>query len=101
MQSRRMSRRSFLTHTAATTGVFTMVPRHVIGGPNETPPSERLQVAGIGAGGQAMHDLGQVSRVADIVALCDVDQKKAAGAYQRWPDARREPTAFSQHLFRR
>jgi len=89
MKSPHLSRRKFLAQSAAAAGVFTLVPRRVLGGPNETPPSERLQVAGVGAGGQAMHDLGQVSRAADIVALCDVDQKKAERAYQRWPEARR------------
>ncbi|MBI3118283.1 MAG: Gfo/Idh/MocA family oxidoreductase, partial [Candidatus Hydrogenedentes bacterium] len=88
MPSNRLSRRTFITHTATAAGAFMIVPRRVLGGPNQTPPSERLRVAGIGAGGQAMHDLGQVSRDADIVALCDVDQEKAAKAHERWPDAR-------------
>lgn len=81
------TRRAFLTRTAATAGLFTIVPRFVLGRANETPPSEMLRVAGIGAGGQAMHDLGQVSQGARIVALADVDDERAAKAYERWPEA--------------
>jgi predicted dehydrogenase len=84
----KMTRRGFIGAAAAATA-FTIVPRHVLGGPNETPPSEMLRVAGIGCGGQAMHDLGQVDRHAKIVALCDVDDERAANAYLRWPDAPR------------
>jgi len=83
-----LSRRQFLAQGAAA-GAFMVVPRRVVAGAAEAAPSERLQVAGIGAGGQAMADLGQVSQFADIVALCDVDQERAARAYERWPDARR------------
>lgn len=83
-----LTRRGFLRRTAAAIPLFTIVPRHVLGGPNETPPSEMLNVAGIGAGGQAMHDLGQVSQGANIVAFADVDDERAAKAFERWPDAR-------------
>lgn len=87
MPNRTLSRRSFLS-SAAAASTFMIVPRRVLGGPNETPPSERLQVAGIGSAGQAMADLGQVSMGADIVALCDVDSERAAPAHERWPNAR-------------
>jgi predicted dehydrogenase len=49
----------------------------------------KLRVAGIGCGGQAMHDLGQISRDADIVALAEVDAKRGGEAFQRWPDAKK------------
>ncbi len=49
----------------------------------------KLRVAGVGCGGQAMHDLGQISREAEIVALAEVDQERGAEAFQRWPDAKK------------
>ncbi len=69
----RITRRKFIA-AAATVTAFTIVPRHVLGGPGKTPPSETLNVAGIGVGGQGYFDLMDVSRAGgNIVALCDVD----------------------------
>ncbi len=79
---RTVTRRAFLRRAAGAAGLFTIVPRHVLGA-GQTPPSETLNVAGIGAGGQAMHDLGQVSQGANIVALADVDDARAANAFVR------------------
>jgi predicted dehydrogenase len=69
---------------------LTIVPRHVLGGPGQTPPSERINVAGIGAGGMGGGDIATVSRLgANIVALCDVDEARAAGSFRAFPEARR------------
>jgi predicted dehydrogenase len=62
----------------------------VLGGFGYVPPSERLNVAGIGAGGMGGGDIGVVSGLgANIVALCDVDDERAAGSYAKFPNARR------------
>jgi hypothetical protein len=37
---------------------FTIVPGHVLGLGGARPPSEKLNIAGIGAGGQGAHDIG-------------------------------------------
>ena len=80
------SRRAAL---AATAWSFTIVPRHVLGGPGQTPPSERVNFAGIGAGGQGGGDIRAMAGLgANVVALCDVDQAHAAGTFQRFPKAR-------------
>ena len=81
------SRRSFLSATAGAAAFsFTIVPRHVLGGPGHTPPSERVNVAGIGAGGMGGGDIATVSRLgANIVALCDVDEARAAGSFNAFP----------------
>jgi len=60
-QDSKMSRRSFMGGTAATVAAFTIVPRHVLGGPGNTPPSEKLNIAGIGVGGQGKVDIKNVS----------------------------------------
>lgn len=79
---RGLSRRQFMGVTA---GLMAAMPglSFAQGGPR----SEKLRVAGVGCGGQAMHDLGQIGREADIVALAEVDQKRGADAFKRWPDA--------------
>ena len=84
------SRRTFLASTAAAALTFTIVPRHVLGGVGFLAPSERVDVAGIGAGGMGGGDIGMVARLgANIVALCDVDEERAAGSFQAFPKARR------------
>jgi predicted dehydrogenase len=90
-RTRTTSRREFLSHSAAAAAfAFTIVPRHVLGGPGQTPPSERVNVAGIGAGGMGGGDIATVAGLgANIVALCDVDETRGAGSFGRFPTARR------------
>ena len=45
------SRRRFLGAAGGAVIGIQIVPRHVLGGPGQTPPSEKLNIAGIGAGG--------------------------------------------------
>jgi predicted dehydrogenase len=83
------SRRSFLAATAGA-GLTTIVPRHVLGGRGFVPPSERVNLAGIGAGGMGGGDVATLARLGvNIVALCDVDDARAAGSYNAFPKARR------------
>ncbi len=86
----RTSRRSFLTATAGAAFGFTIVPRHVLGGPGYLPPSERVNVAGIGAGGMGGGDIAtHAKNGANIVALCDVDDERGAGSFKNFPRARK------------
>ena len=45
MSEKRVDRRGFLAGSAA--AAVAVVPRHVLGGVGNTPPSERLNIAGI------------------------------------------------------
>jgi predicted dehydrogenase len=84
------TRRTFLGATVGLALNFAVLPRHVLGGAGYIPPSERLNVAGIGAGGMGGGDIATVSRLgANIVALCDVDDERAAGSFKAFPKARR------------
>jgi len=83
-----INRRQFIAGTAAA-AAFTIVPRHVLGGPGETPPSNKLNVAGVGVGGMGFGDIRSVAGAGEnIVALCDVDQKHAERAFKAFPGAR-------------
>jgi len=82
----RISRRDFISGAAAAVA-FTVVPRHVLGGAGNNPPSEKLNIAGIGIGGRGSGVLSSVASQ-NIVALCDVDWKHAAGTFKRYPAAR-------------
>ncbi len=81
-----LSRRGFMSGAAAV-AAFTIVPRHVLGGPGNTAPSEKLNIAGIGVGGRGAGDIGEVSSE-NIVALCDVDWRNAAGTFKKYPKAK-------------
>ena len=50
------------------------------------PFYEKLNVAAIGCGGQGGGDLNDAARTENIVALCDVDQDRAAANLKRYPD---------------
>ncbi|MFZ9938264.1 MAG: Gfo/Idh/MocA family protein [Luteolibacter sp.] len=78
-------RRAFLKTTAAA-GLFQIVPRHVLGGPGHTPPSERVNIAGIGIGGMGHANL-KACGAGNIVALCDVDHRYAAKTFKEFPAA--------------
>ncbi len=86
---RGLSRRDMLTG-AAGMALFTLVPRHVLGGPGQTPPSEKVTLAGVGVGGVGFPQLQDCQQAGfQIVALCDVDDVHAKKAFDRWPQARR------------
>jgi predicted dehydrogenase len=82
-KKKKFSRRDFMGGAAT---AFMIVPRYVLGGARHTAPSEKLNIAGIGVGGQGASDLRNVSSQ-NIVALCDVDWKHAAGTFRRYPNA--------------
>jgi hypothetical protein len=63
---------------------FTIVPSNVLA----DPPSDKLNIAAIGVGGRGAGDIDEVSSE-NIVALCDVDDRQAAGAYKKYPNARK------------
>ncbi|MCY3022250.1 MAG: Gfo/Idh/MocA family oxidoreductase [Planctomycetota bacterium] len=83
----KLTRRHFVGGMALA-GAITIVPRHVLGGPGQKAPSEKLNIAGIGVGGQGASDIKQVESQ-NIVALCDVDDNRAAGTLKQFPDAKR------------
>jgi predicted dehydrogenase len=82
-----MNRRQFLG-SAAAVATFTIVPRHVLGGARQVPPSEKLNIASIGVAGMGAADIQSCS-TENIVALCDVDWRHAAKTFEKYPNAKR------------
>ena len=80
-----ISRRKFIAVTAAT-GLFNFVPRHVLGAPGQTPPGEKLNIAGIGLGWMGERNMLSCAEE-NIVALCDVDHSHAAKTFKAFPNA--------------
>src|SRR3989442_7281699 len=50
-------------------------------------PNEKLNFAAIGSGGQGASNLGAASPTENIVALCDVDDRRPAPSFERYPNA--------------
>lgn len=82
------NRRQFLRVTGASVAAFTIVPRHVVAASGRTPPSEMLNIAGIGVGGQGAGDISAVAAGNNIVALCDVDSRQSGDTFKKFPKAR-------------
>jgi len=81
-----VTRRDFLWRSAVG-AAFAIVPASVLGRAGQTPPSGKLNLACIGVGGRGKDDLDGV-KGENIVALCDVDQSRAADAFKAFPGAR-------------
>lgn len=83
-------RRKFIKTAAAAAFGFQIVPRHVIGGPGFTPPSEKLNLGCIGVGGQGAGDIRDMDEtgLVNIVALCDVDPDHSAATIRKYPNAK-------------
>lgn len=87
-----LTRRAFLS-TATTTALLTgcatgksvMNKARVI--PRKLSPNEKLNIACIGVGGMGRGDV-MSCRDENIVALCDVDFKRAEETFYRFPDAK-------------
>lgn len=84
------SRRNFIKNTALAAAGFMIVPRHVLGGKGFLAPSDRLYVAGIGAGGKGQSNLNNIYKggKAEIAFLCDVDDRRAAASVANFPKAK-------------
>jgi len=83
-----ISRRSFIRSSAAGVGAFTVVPRYVLGGAGYKPPSEKLQIAVVGAGGMGAANIRACS-AERFVAFADVDEMRAADTFAAYPDVPR------------
>lgn len=82
----RTTRRDFIKSTLAASSVFAL-PRFSIGAEGPAP-NRKLNLAFIGAGGQAEAAFSDCTSE-NYVALCDVDDARAAKAYERYPNAKR------------
>lgn len=82
-------RRDFIKNTSLAATGFFIVPRHVLGR-GFVAPSDKLNIAGIGVGGKGEDDLKEFSKSANanIVVLCDVDDRQTIKSRERFPKAR-------------
>jgi len=82
------NRRQFIRNTSLAAAGFMIVPRNVIGR-GYVAPSDKLNIAGIGVGGKGQSDLASffAGGKANIVALCDVDDRQAVSSRKTFDKA--------------
>jgi predicted dehydrogenase len=77
------ARRDFLRN-AAGAATFSVLPSHMLFG--QDTPSEQFRFAKVGCGGMGGGDLNSTIKAGGkLVAMCDVDDDRAAGAYNKHP----------------
>src|ERR1700712_6122124 len=84
------SRRGFIKSGTIAAASFMIIPRHVLGGKGFIAPSDKLVIAGVGAGGKGQSDIANfyASGNAEIGYLCDVDMRSAAKTVAKFPKAK-------------
>ena len=85
--NKKTSRREFLQGAAGVVTAFTIVPRHVLGRAGRTAPSDKLNIAIIGVGGRGGASVNGCGGE-NIIALCDVDTRRAGDAFKKHPRAK-------------
>jgi predicted dehydrogenase len=86
---RSVNRRAFLQSSAAVSAGLMIVPRHVLGGADQPPPSETFGGALIGCGGRGPGTFGNFGNNARLLAKCDVRFLDRADNKEIYSDFRR------------
>lgn len=81
-----INRRQFLAGSAAGIGGILLSRRAPAAA---TPGGPKLRVACIGAGGRAVANIGSIANSVEFTAFADVDEKRAAATYKKFPDVKR------------
>jgi len=77
-----MSRRSFISKAAlGTTGLLILMDSRSARG---APANERVNVALVGVGGRGTWFVNTIPRMENVVAICDVNDRKLAETHKRW-----------------
>ena len=80
----KLPRRQFMRDAAVAAAAFTILPRHVLGGPRHIAPSDRVNIAGVGVGGMGRANMQALSSM-NLVAMCDVDWSYVDARYADIP----------------
>jgi len=78
-----INRRKFLG-TAAASGLFTVVSRHVLGGTGYVAPNDKIALAHIGMGTQGFSELGGLLEDAEIQIVAVCDPNRDSQNYVEW-----------------
>ncbi len=78
-----LSRRKFMLASGAA-AAFSIVPRHVLGGPGFVPPSEKITLAYIGCGTEGLREMLNMLPVPEIQIVAACDPVKDGHDYLDW-----------------
>ena len=87
---RKTNRRDFLKYTAAGSIGFWVAGRATAADELASKsPNERINVACIGIGGKGAGDSSQVGKHANLIGICDIDDKRLDSKSHEFPNAKR------------
>jgi hypothetical protein len=84
MSTSEIDRRKFLERAAGAAAAFTILPRHVLGGPQFVAPSDKVTLAYIGLGTQGIRELMELLPSSDIQVVAVCDPNKDGNDYVDW-----------------
>src|SRR6476646_2818876 len=79
-----INRRDFLSTAAKASLAFTIVPRHVLGGPGFIAPSDKLNIAYIGCGTQGLREMCGLITNPELQFVSVCDPNKMSTNYIDW-----------------
>ena len=82
--SKNLSRRKFMLTGGAAAAAFTIVPRHVLGGPGFVPPSEKITLAYMGCGTQGLREMLGMLMMPQVQVVAVCDPVKDSNNYVDW-----------------
>jgi predicted dehydrogenase len=89
MENRKnLTRRNFIASSATVATGLWIVPSNVVAGLGHKPPSDKLNIAGVGIGGMGFGNLRRMENE-NIVALCDVDWDHSKRTFDHYPKAKK------------
>ncbi len=94
LQHPKLNRRQFIVAGGAATAAFTLVPRHVLGGPGFVAPSEKITLAHIGCGTEGLREMPELLAMKEVQIVAVCDPMKDGHNYVDWsPDGLRSELA--------
>lgn len=88
MKSDNNSRRKFIKDSVALSTGITIVPSFTVSGLGHKPPSDRLNIVGIGVGGKGLQNLTAMNSE-NIIGLCDIDWNYSKECFNTFPNAKK------------
>jgi hypothetical protein len=79
-----MNRRKFLEVGAASAAAVSIIPRHVLGGPGQVAPSEKVRLAYIGCGTQGLREMLPLLAMPNLQIAAVCDPVKDGNNYVDW-----------------
>ena len=82
-----LSRRSFIAQSGSASLAFAFQSARAAGAANRVAPNERMNIATVGAGGQAGANIRELERtgLVNLVAFSDVDDERAGPTFRQFP----------------